>query len=157
MVDQAGARPLRRDGHPQCRQWQLSAQMVCHRPTDNPAAVKVHDRCQIEPALIGLDVGDVGKPDAVRRVSGEVPIQQVRSDRKAVAAVCGSHAIWPGHDGPDAVTAHQSFDATTAYPAALILQLLVDAGAAIASADIAMNPPDVIHKLAVSNRSPALR
>ena len=28
MVDQAGARPLRRDRHPQGRQWQFGAQMV---------------------------------------------------------------------------------------------------------------------------------
>ena len=66
MVDQAGTWPLRRDRHPQGRQGQVGAQMVRHRPADNPAAVQIHDGGQIEPALIGLDVGDIGEPDLVR-------------------------------------------------------------------------------------------
>jgi len=30
MVDQAGTRPLCRNGHPQSRQWQVGAQMIRH-------------------------------------------------------------------------------------------------------------------------------
>ena len=36
-----------------------------HRPADDPAVVGVQDRDQIEPALLGLDVGDVGEPDLI--------------------------------------------------------------------------------------------
>jgi hypothetical protein len=79
MVDQAGVRPLRRDGHLQCCQRQAGAQMIGHRPTHDPAAVEVHDGGQIEPSLIGLDVGDIGEPDAVRRGRCEVPLKQVRA------------------------------------------------------------------------------
>src|SRR3984893_15543391 len=85
MVDQTGTRPLHRDGHPQSCQRQGGPQMSRHRPADDPAAVQVHDGGQIELALIGLDVGDVGEPDPVRRIGAEVPIQQVRRDRKIVA------------------------------------------------------------------------
>src|SRR5271170_636891 len=107
--------------------------MICHRPADDLAAVEVHDRGQIEPALIGLDVGDVSEPDAVGRGGGEVPLQQVRCNRELVATVGGPHPPWPRHDGPDPVVAHQSLDAATAYSAALRLQLDMDARAAIAS------------------------
>jgi hypothetical protein len=55
MMDQASAGPLRRDGHPQGGKRQFGAQMIAHRPTDDSAAVKVHDSRQIEPALVGLD------------------------------------------------------------------------------------------------------
>src|SRR5260370_12935309 len=41
--------------------------MIAHGPADDPAAVEVHDGGQIEPSLIGLDVGDIGEPDPVRR------------------------------------------------------------------------------------------
>ena len=95
--------------------------MICHRPADNPAAVQIHDGGQKEPALIGLDIGDVGEPDLVRRGGGEVPLEQVRSDREVVATIGGPHPPWPRHDGPDAMTAHQSFDATAAHPATLSL------------------------------------
>src|SRR5207237_4135605 len=111
-VDQAGARPLPRDGHLQRCQRQVGAQMIRHRPADDPAAVEVHDGGQIKPALIGLDIGDVGEPDPVRRGGKEVSTEQVRSDREAVAAVGGPHPAWPRHDSPDPVMAHQSLNAT---------------------------------------------
>jgi hypothetical protein len=41
--------------------------MIRHRPAGDLAAVEVHDRGQIKPALISLNVGDVGEPDPVRR------------------------------------------------------------------------------------------
>src|ERR1700726_2805433 len=93
--------------------------MIRHRPADDLAAVQVHDRGQIKPALIGLDVGDVGEPDPVRRGGDEVAPEQVWGDREVVTAVGGTHPSWPRHDGPDAVAAHQSLDATAAPPPAL--------------------------------------
>src|SRR3954451_11364516 len=131
--------------------------MIRHRPADDPAAVEVHNGGQIEPALIGLDIGDVGEPDPVRRSGGEVAVDQVRSDREVVAAVGGPHPAWPRHDGPDTVMTHQSLDATAADPAALRLQLDVDARTAIASAGIALDPSDVLDELAIGGRSLALR
>src|ERR1700704_2754998 len=53
--------------------------------------------------------------------------------------------------------AHQSLDATAPPPAALSLQLDMDARAAIASAGIAMDPSDVLDELTIGSRSPALR
>src|ERR1700757_4382091 len=93
--------------------------MIRHRPADDLAAVEVHDRGQIKPALISLDVGDVGEPDPVGPGGDEVALEQVRGDREVVTAVGGAHPPWPRHDGPDTVAAHQSLDATAARPPAL--------------------------------------
>src|SRR6266852_2685362 len=131
--------------------------MIRHRPADDLAAVEVHDRGQIKPALIGLDVGDVGEPDPVRCGGDEVALEQVRGDREVVTAVGGAHPSWPRHDGPDAVTAHQSFDAAAAHPAALSLQFGMDARAAIASAGVAVNPLDVVAEVTIGGGSLALR
>ena len=98
-------------------------------PADDPAAVEVHDGGQIEPALIGLDISNICEPDPVRRGSHEVAIEQVRGDRKLVPAIGGPHPAGPRHDGPDTVMAHQSLDAAAAHPAALGLQLDVNARA----------------------------
>ena len=57
--------------------------MIRHRPADDLAAEQVHDAGQIEPALIGLDVGDVSEPDLVRRGGGEVPLEYVRGIGKS--------------------------------------------------------------------------
>src|SRR5882672_5614737 len=128
--------------------------MIRRRPADDLAAVQVHDGGQIEPALIGLDIGDVGEPDPVRRSGGEVAVEQIRGDRQVVAAVGGPHPPWPRHDGPNAVMAHQSLDAATARPAALSLQLDMDARAAIASAGVAMDPLDVVDEVTIGGGSP---
>src|SRR6266404_7688886 len=121
--------------------------MIAHRPADDLAAVQVHDGGQIEPALIGLDVGDVGEPDPVRRGDGEVALEQIRGDREVVTAVGGAHPPWPRHDGPDTVTAHQSLDPTATHTAALGPQLGMNARAAIASAGVAVDPFDVVGEL----------
>src|SRR5450631_4644254 len=127
--------------------------MILHRPAHDPAAVEIQDGGQIEPALIGLDIGDVGKPDPVRRGGDEVALEQVRGDREVVTAVGGAHPSWPRHDGPDTVAAHQSLDATAARPAALSPQLGMDARAAIAAIGVAVNPPDVVDELTVGGGS----
>src|SRR6202023_1095130 len=131
--------------------------MIRHRPADDLAAVEVHDRGQIKPALISLDVGDVGEPDPVRRGGYEVALEQVRGNREVVTAVGGAHPSWPRHDSPDTVAAHQSLDATAACPTALGPQLGMDARAAIASAGVAMDPLDVVDEVTIGGGSPALR
>src|SRR3977135_117728 len=157
MVNQTDARPLCRNGHRQGRQWQFGAQMIRHRPAGDLAAVEVHDRGQIKPALISLDVGDVGEPDSVRRGSDEVALDQVRGDREIVTAVGGAHPSVARADGPDSWATHQSLDATAARPAPLSPQLGMDARTAIASACVAMDPLDVVDELAIGGGSRALR
>src|SRR6266700_6752720 len=157
MVDQAGTSSLRRDRHPQGCQRQVSSQMIRHRPADDPSGVEVQDRGQIEPALISLDVGDVGQPNTVWRVGDEVAVKQVWSDREVVPTVGGPHLARPRHDGPDAVMAHQSLDSAPACPTALSLQFFMDTGAAITSAVVAMDALDVLQEVAIVGGSLALR
>src|SRR5207248_7775458 len=131
--------------------------MIRHRPADDLAAVEVHDRGKIKPALISLDIGDVGEPDPVRRGGDEVALEQVRDDWEVVTAVGGAHPAWPRHDGPDTVAAHQSLDATAARPAALSPQLGMNARAAIAAIGVAMDPLDVVDEVSIGGGSLALR
>ena len=131
--------------------------MIRHRPADDLAAVEVHDRGQIKPALISLDVGDVGEPDPVRRGGDEVALEQVRGDREVVTAVGGAHPSWPRHDGPDTVAAHQSLDTTAVRLAAQSPQLGMDARAAIAAIGLAVNPLDLVDELTIGGGSRALR
>jgi hypothetical protein len=88
--------------HPKGCERRFGAQMIAHRPADDPAAVEVHDGGQVEPALVGFDVGDVSKPDPVRGRCGKVAIEQIGRDRQVVPAVGGSHPAWPRHDGANA-------------------------------------------------------
>src|ERR1700745_3543169 len=131
--------------------------MICHRPADDFAAVEIHQRGQIEPALLGLDVSDVGEPDLVRSSGDEVALEKIGGVREIGRLVGGPHPSWLRHDGPDAMAAHQSLDATAAGPAAMSPQLGMDARAAIAVIGVAVNPPDVVDELTIGCGSLALR
>src|SRR5882724_3503376 len=131
--------------------------MILHRPADDPAAVQVHDGGQIQPSLIGLDVGDVGEPDPVRRSGGKVALEQVWGDREIVTAIGGTHPSWPRHDGANAVMAHQPLDPASAHPAALSLQFDMDTRATIASMVVVVDQPDVVHELTIGDGTTALR
>lgn len=63
MVDQAGARLLRRDDQSHAVSGDFSAQLIPHRRADDRAAIEVHDGGQIERALPGFEIGDVGESD----------------------------------------------------------------------------------------------
>jgi hypothetical protein len=65
--------------------------MIAHCPADDVSAVEVQDRGEIEPAPIGLDIGDVRELGPVRRGGCEVAREQVRSNREVVSAVGGAH------------------------------------------------------------------
>jgi hypothetical protein len=68
------------------------------------------DRGQIEPALIGLDVGYIGEPDPVRRSGGEVAVEQVRGDREVVPAVGRPHPPGPSGHPPRRDGGRQAVD-----------------------------------------------
>jgi hypothetical protein len=76
------------------REWaekRIAMHLRLHRPTHHPATEQVDDHGQKQPALVGRDVGDVASPRQVWRGQGEVAIQQVGCDWKAVSAVgCGN-------------------------------------------------------------------
>jgi hypothetical protein len=54
------------DGHVEGVQDELGAQMVGHRPADDPPREGVQDHRQVQPALTGALLGDVGHPQLVR-------------------------------------------------------------------------------------------
>src|SRR5947209_5754890 len=123
--------------------------MIAHCPADDLAAVEVQDRGEIEPALIGLDISDICKPDPVRRSGGKVAPEQVGGDREVVPAIGCADPPGPCHDGANAVMAHQPLDAATTHSSALGRQLGMDTRAAVASVGVAMDPPDVFDEVTI--------
>ena len=78
VVDQPGPWLALGDRHVQGVKDQLGAQVLSHRPADDPAGEAVeHDR-HIQPTLAGALLGDVGHPEPVRSWWGAVALDQVR-------------------------------------------------------------------------------
>ena len=59
-MDQPRAWTLSLDRHGQGGDGQFLAHMIAHRPANDLAGGQVEDGGQVQPSLIGRDVGDVG-------------------------------------------------------------------------------------------------
>jgi hypothetical protein len=62
VTDQACCGVALADGHVEGVQDEFGAQVVSHRPSDDATGERVQDHRQIEPALVGALLGDVGHP-----------------------------------------------------------------------------------------------
>ena len=89
-MDQPGCRTAHGKGFAQSGKSQVAVQPVAGGPADDPAGEQVDDDGEVQPALAGPDVGDVGAPFLVGRRCREVLIKQVRGDRPGVVAVGGA-------------------------------------------------------------------
>ena len=57
---------------------------LAYRPADGEARAEIEDHRQVEPALAGRDVGDVGHPRLIGRGPLELSRQDVGRDRSSV-------------------------------------------------------------------------
>jgi hypothetical protein len=76
------------DRHGQGGDRQLLAHVIAHRPAHYLAAhylaaEQVADGGQVQPPLLGRDVGDVRQPNLIRPSGQEGSVEQVVGDRQA--------------------------------------------------------------------------
>jgi len=71
---------------------------------------------------VGLDVRQIGDPQAVRRLGSELAFDQVRRPRRRLAGECGADDL-AAHHTADAEIAHQSLHGAPRHGESLTLQL----------------------------------
>ena len=94
-------------GHLQRVDDELASHAVAHRPAHDPATEQIYNYGQIQPSFFGWDISNIARPCPVRRSHGEVAIEQVGRDRKAMPAVGGSYAKTPLATGANVMPLHQ--------------------------------------------------
>jgi hypothetical protein len=62
-------------------------------PPDDHAREEIHDDSQVDPALLGPNIGDVGHPGLVGLRGGELPLQQIRDQNRWLASGPAARAI----------------------------------------------------------------
>jgi hypothetical protein len=112
-MQQAGIGVALGNGHVECIKDQLGAQMVGHRPADDPTRERAQDHRQVQPALACSLLGDVSHPQPVRPGRHEVPFDQVRRWSGSRVATRGAATPAAMH-ALQAVLAHQPGDALAA-------------------------------------------
>jgi len=77
MMNEARSRASALDCHGERRDGEFGAHVIAHGPADHFAGEQVEDHGQVEPALAGRDISDIGQPDLIGPVGNEVLIPQV--------------------------------------------------------------------------------
>ena len=75
------------DGHQQCLQGEVGGHARLSRPADDLAREQVDDDAEIRPALMGLDVGDVGHTELIGPGRLETLLEPVLGNDRGLAAI----------------------------------------------------------------------
>jgi hypothetical protein len=78
VVDQTRRRSTLTDRHVERVQDQLGAQVLSHGPAHNSQGEGVQDHREIQPALAGALLGDIGDPEPVGAGRLEVTLDEIR-------------------------------------------------------------------------------
>ena len=142
------------DGHVEGVQDQLGAQVLSHRPAHNSPGEGVQDHRQVQPALTGVLLGDVGHPQPVWRWRQEVPFDEVRCGCSGRVAACG--AVPPAAvDALQAVVTHQPGDPFAAdMDVQAQPELGVDARRAVGGAAARVDLADLIAEIGIDHGPP---
>jgi hypothetical protein len=157
MMDQACSRALPLDCHGERSDGEFGTHVIAHGPTNHLAGEQVEDHGQVEPALAGRNVGDIGQPDLIGLVGDKVLIQQVCRHREGMLAVGCAHAIAARRPSPETVLAHDPLDPLAADGLTLGSQFGVDARRSVSFLVLCMNPPDIGQQIAIGDLARAVR
>ena len=143
-MDRPCRRPAPSDGHLEGGDDELGAHVSLHRPAHDPAAEQILHRRQVQPALTGADLLDVGRPHLVGRVGPEVAADQVGERLDARHGHRAALAPPPAVGALQAGLAHQPRHALRAHPDPRASQHRVHSRAAVAAAARGVNRADAL-------------
>jgi hypothetical protein len=145
VVDEAGERPPAGERQLERLNDELCAHVRVHRPADDRPREAVGDRGEVELALVGRDLLDVGCPQLVGPGGGEVATDEVVGGHDARHA--HRRAGPAAHVGPlEARRDHQPLDALAPHAHAPFAELGMDARRAIQAAAGGVDAPDLVRQ-----------
>ena len=107
VMDEPGTGAALPQRHVECIQDQLAAQMIGHRPADDPPAEGVEHGGEVAKALPGRQVGDVRHPELVGGVRREGTVHQIIGERGLGVPLRGARPA-PTTDAHQPGSAHQA-------------------------------------------------
>ncbi len=157
MVNEPCSRTSSLDCHAERADGEFRAHVISHGPADHFAGEQVEDHGQVEPALAGRDIRDIGQPDLIGAVGNKVLVQHVFRHGQGMLAVGCADPIAPRRSRPNAVLAHEPCDPLSADGMTLGAEFGVNARRSVSFPVLRMDPPDVDQQLAVGDLARALR
>jgi len=111
------------------------------RPANHAAGEQIEDYCQVQPTLLGPQIGNVCDPAAVGGGHGKLPVQQILLNCQAVPGISGA-AEATGFAGTQSCSSHQPRHPLAPGALAALAQLEVDPRTAVPAAILVINRRD---------------
>ena len=135
--------------HAQGVGYELGAHVVGHGVADQATGAEIEHGGQVEPALVGADVGDVPSPRHIRCPRVEPAADQIRQGWVEVRGQGGAD-LGRLVDPDDPVDPHQPLHPFVVHPVTLTSQLVGHAGRPVGAVGLAVDGPHDRHQLGVS-------
>src|SRR5665647_1876707 len=113
------------EGHLEGIEGEIGARVARGLPADDEAAVGVEDERYVDETRPGAHVGEVGEPEAVRSLGGEVAVDQIGRPRR-LGVTDRRCPLLAAHGALKALAAHQALHRAAGYGKALTVQLPPD-------------------------------
>ena len=128
--------------HIKGREHQIGAQMGQHRPPDDASAEGIHTHGQVEKTRSRWHVGDVGHPEFVRSLGGEVALDEIRRARRLTASYRCTRAF-AAADTFHACCSHQTSDSLARDGLASLFLLGMDARCSVGAIALRVDRADL--------------
>ena len=110
------------DRHLQGVEGEVGAQGTRRLPANHIAREDVDDEGHVDPAGVGLHVGQIGHPQAIGCRCAELAVDQIRWSRGCLVGDRGADRL-ATDDTADPEIAHQALDGAARHPDTLAVQL----------------------------------
>jgi hypothetical protein len=140
------------DGHLQGVQDQFGAQRPGGLPADQVAAKGVDDQGHIDKAGPGRHIGQVGDPQLIGSLRGEVPLHQVGGSSGGRIRRGGPLGLATA-DAFQAQLTHQPLHGAAGHHDPLAVQLAPELAGAVDAQVLGMDPADLDLQLGVADRT----
>ena len=139
-------------GHLKGVDGQIAAQRPRCLPAHDHAGEHVDDERHVHPPGVGLHVGEIGEPQAVRCRRPELALDKISRAVEAVVAFGGAHPDPPTSTPLKTEVSHQSLDGATGDGDAVLVELVPDLVGSIDRQVLLPHPQDLRLELCVADR-----
>ena len=150
---QSGWRRTMQGRHGESCQDQGGVNCLAHGPADDFAAVEVQNAGEIEPTLVGENVGDIGDPDLVGCSSLWGFYQEIGSNWVIVVAVGGLDPVAALLASTNAPTFHETGNSVASMSKPKVTEFFDDSGRTVGLAAFGVDGRDLLNQCLILERT----
>ena len=150
---QSGWRRTMQGRHGESCQDQGGVNCLTHGPADDFAAVEVQNAGEIEPTLVGENVGDIGDPDLVGCSSLWGFYQEIGSNWVIVVAVGGLDPVAALLASTNAPTFHETGNSVASMSKPKVTEFFDDSGRTVGLAAFGVDGRDLLNQCLILERT----